>query len=138
MPIDEGIEARLRLAYNAAINRNPDGIATALRDLSAPDTATLVALGIYVCGFIAADVYGPAPTGEDRAELAARIAAGESDWIDLGDVPTIARLLGGAATGDEQASLVVVCGAHLLSCYRAADQRWYQYLDEIWDAYEQA
>ncbi|GAA5198430.1 hypothetical protein GCM10023322_71840 [Rugosimonospora acidiphila] len=145
MPINSQVEERLRKAYSGAIAKDPDAVAGALDGISKEDTASLITMGLYVSGFVANDIYRDGPTDEDFRELASKISEKESDWIDL-DRASVAEFLKVAVTGDvtlgglggeDVTGLAVVCGAHLLSYYRLDDQRWYQYLDEIWDSYEQ-
>jgi hypothetical protein len=146
MPVNSQVEERMRKAYSGAVAKDSDIVARALDGISKADTGTLIAMGLYVVGFIANDIYRDGPTDEEYQELAVKISDKESDWIDL-NRDSVAGFLKVAATGDatlggldgeDLTGLAIVCGAHLLSYYRLDDQRWYQYLDEIWDSYEQA
>lgn len=147
MRVDDGVEKRLREAYSGAIGKDADRISRTLVGITNEETVTFVGLGLYVAGFIVNDIYPDGPTDDDVRELAAQIIEGESGWMDLGDDDTVARFLKAAATGDttlgglggdDLMGHAIVCGGHLLSHYRLAGQRWYQYLDEIWAIAEAA
>jgi hypothetical protein len=145
MPVNSQVEQRLRKAYSGAIAKDSDIVAKALDGISEEETSTLITMGLYVSGFIANDIYRDGPTSKDYQELATKISDKESDWIEL-TRDTVARFLKMATTGDttlgglngeDVTGLAIVCGAHLLSYYRLENERWYQYLDEIWNSYEQ-
>jgi hypothetical protein len=147
MKIDERVEGRLRVAYSAAIGKDADQISEALAGITKDETAKFIGLGIFVCGFIVKDVLREELDDDRLLALARDIVKDEADWMDLGDPAVVAAFLKAAATGDHQLAgldgeditgLAIVCGAHLLAHYRLGEQRWFQYLDEIWAALEAA
>jgi hypothetical protein len=147
MRVDERIEPRLREAYSAVIAKDADRVSAALRGMSNEDTATFLGLGLYVCGFIVNDIYKESVTDANVRELAEKIIAKQSDWMDIGEPEVVAAFLKAAATGDTRVAslggedltgLTIICGGHLLGYYRLEGQRWYEYLDEIWSAVEAA
>jgi hypothetical protein len=142
MDMNDSVETRLRESYGAAISKDPDRMSRAVDDIAPQESATLVDVGLYVSGYIVNDIYWDGLSDDNTRELAAKIVAEESDWIDVGDADTIVRFLNAAVTGDATTvaglggenltRLVVVCGGHLLAYHRPDGQRWYEYLDEIW------
>src|SRR5262249_5590323 len=106
------------------------------------DFRRCVGYGLLVVRCAVFDIYPSGPTDENLRELAKKIVEKEADWVDLGDVERTARFLGAVAQDDpsfggldpdELMLLTFVCGGHLLSRYRLEDQRWWDYLNEIWD-----
>jgi hypothetical protein len=147
MRVDERIEPRLREAYSAVIAKDADRVSAALQGMTAEDTTTFLGLGLFVCGFIVNDIYKESATDENVRELAGKIIAKQSDWMDVGEPEVVTAFLKAAASGDTRLAglggeditgLTIICGGHLLGYYRLNDQRWYEYLDEIWAALEAA
>jgi hypothetical protein len=142
MQIDESVEARLREAYSAVIDRDGDRMAAALRELDQSQSEHALHLALFVCAFVTKDVYRDGPTEDNLLELGRQIVDGESGWVPL-DLDKIAELLRAALKGDvslatvdpaEVPPLAIIVGGHLLAAFRLKDQRWWQYLEEIWEA----
>lgn len=147
MQIDERVEARVREAFSAAIGGDGDQMVTALQGLDENDAIRAVQLGLYVVGFVMKHAFGPSPSAADAEETAREVIDRTSSWVDLGTPAEVAAYLLSAARGDvafpgvpkeDLIGLTFVCGGYLLATRRLEDQRWYEYLDQIWAALEAA
>jgi hypothetical protein len=143
MQIDPRIEEQVREAYRGVIAEDGDRMVAVFRDLSEDDARTAVAYGVFVAGYIVNDVFRDGATEAELRELATKIIASESDWINLGRPDTVARLLAAASKGDttfpgvppeDVIGHTFVSGGYLLGVYRRKDQHWWDYLNEIWEA----
>lgn len=143
MQIDEKIEEHVREAYSAVVGRDGNQMAQAFDGLNKDDRNTALALGLFVCEYALNDTYPDGPTESDLLDLAREIVEEESSWINLGTPGDLATFLKSVARGDTSASQVregdiaghtFVCGGHLLATRRLKNQRWWEYLDEIWAA----
>jgi len=145
--IDERVEEIVREAYRAVIAKDGDRLVAAFRGVSEEDAQTAVRYGVFVAGFIVNDVLRKGAREGELTELAQRIVASEEDWVDLGSVQDLASLLGGAARGDlayggvpseNVIGNIFISGGFLLTSFRLKEQRWWDYLNEIWSAAEAA
>jgi hypothetical protein len=139
MQVSEQVIDRARQAFSAVIGRDGDAMVAALQGLSEDDSAALVGLALFVCGFVAKDVYRDGPTEDEYRALARQIVDTESSWVQL-NVDTVARLLRAAAEADlslggvpreDIAGNAFVAGGHLLGAFSLDGQTWWRYLDEI-------
>lgn len=122
-----------------------------LRDLASliqavGDEAYREAIGmcVYAAAYVAVDVSGRWPTGADVREIARVLTAEETTYpLDQGEVRDY---LGGAALGfteldqalgsmEAAATVPVLITASLLRRFAPREREWFEYLDEIWDAY---
>jgi hypothetical protein len=147
MQINEHVEEAVREAFRAVIAKDGDRLVTAFRGLNEDEARTAVAYGVFVAGFVVQDVFRVGVSDDDLRDLATKIIASESGWVDLGDAATLARMLRSAAQGDPTFAGVpredvignlFVSGGFLLTSFRTNDQHWWDYLDEIWAALEAA
>jgi hypothetical protein len=139
MQVSEQVLNRARQAFSAVIGRDGDAMVAALQGLSDDDSAALLGLALFVCGFVTKDVYRDGPTEEEYQTLARQIVETESSWVQL-NVATVTRLLRAAAEADmslggvqreDIAGNAFVAGGHLLGAFSLDGQTWWQYLDEI-------
>lgn len=142
MKIDETIEAQVREAFSCVVGKDGDGMVAAITALGEERARTAVSYAIYVCGYIVNDVYRDGASRDQLLEMAAGIIDGEKSWVDLGEPDGIADFLDAAAQGkttstDIPAADVIgaafVCGGHLLATRLYRHDRWFEYLDEIWN-----
>jgi hypothetical protein len=147
MQIDDAIEDHVRTAFGAAIDHNASGLKAALSQVNADDLKIATSYAIYACGYIVLDVFSAQPSDEGIAEMAEYIVEDNKKWVDLGDPAAVAKFLRAAATGDVNFPGVAeegvvghsfVIGGYLLSRFRHEGQRWFQYLDAIWNAAQAA
>jgi hypothetical protein len=143
MQIDENIERHVRAAFSAVIGQKPDDLKAALKGLSPADLQTGVTYAIYVCGYVVLEVLDGEVVEDGIAELARDIVEGNKIWTDLDDVSVIASFLKAAAAGninfpgvpeEDAAGLAFVAGGYLLTRYRHDGQRWFEHLDDVWNA----
>ncbi|MFG3555180.1 hypothetical protein ACGGAQ_12370 [Micromonospora sp. NPDC047557] len=147
MQVDERVEGAVREAYRAVIAKDGDRLAAAFAGLNEDEAQMAVRYAVFVVGFIVKDVFRNGATEAELSELADKIIASESPWVDLGRREDLARLLAAATSGNIVASStaradvvgnILVVGGFLLTSFRLDDQRWWDYLDEIWAAMEAA
>jgi hypothetical protein len=145
MQIDERVERRLRNAYSRILAKDGEGMVAALEGLGPEESVTAVGMALFVVGYVVNATFPDGATDEQLHTVAQDIVNDESDWVDLGDVDTLARFLSATRTADpwlrelgleEGTGLALVCGGHLLGHYYGDDQEWYEFLDEIWAAFE--
>jgi hypothetical protein len=146
MDIDECIEGHLREAFSAVIGRDGDRMVAALEGLNEQDSQVALVLGLTVCEYALREAFGDEPTESELRNEAQELVADVSDWIDLGTPELVARFLGAVAYGDtsfaslssaDVVTLTLVCGGYLLGTRRSKDQKWWQYLNEIWSEVEE-
>jgi len=111
--------------------------------------ATIAALGLCVsaAAYVAVDVAGRWPTDADVREIARLVSEGGTE-IPLDGADVYDYLSGAAlvfkplpqAIGDAMAAatLPVFITGTLLLVYRPEGKKWWDYLDQIWSAYEKA
>jgi hypothetical protein len=147
MEIDERIEGHVREAFSAVVGRDGDRMVAALDGLDERDSQIAVGLALTVCEHVLKDAYGEPVTEIEVLGEARGLVESESDWIDLGTPEHVAVFLGAVARGDtsfaglsvrEVVALAFVCGGYLLATRSLADQKWWEYLNEIWAAVEAA
>ncbi|MGV9214734.1 hypothetical protein ACTFTM_22970 [Micromonospora sp. RB23] len=147
MRIDERVEGAVREAYRAVIAKDGDRLAAAFAGLNDEEAQMAVSYAVFVVGFIVRDVFRNGATEADLSDLADKIIASERTWVDLGARDELAGLLAAATSGNVAASSTaradvvgntLVAGGFLLTSFRLDDQRWWDYLDEIWAAVEAA
>lgn len=143
MQIDEAIEDHVRSAFSAAIGHDPKDLKSALARIKADDFPIAVSYAVYACGYIVADVFNGELQETAILEMAEYVINDNNDWIDLGDTATVASFLQAAANGninfpgvptEDVAGNSFVIGGYLLSRFRPEGQRWFEYLDTIWNS----
>lgn len=110
------------------------------------DEAYREAIGmcVYAAAYVAVDVSGRWPTSADVREIA-RVVAGEETKYQL-DQGEVRDYLGQAALGfteldqalgsmETAATVPVLITASLLVRFCPYGREWFEYLDDIWDAY---
>lgn len=147
MRIDERIEGQVRKAFSAVVGKDGDEMVAAIRDLGEDDAQAAVGYALFVVGYIVNDAFPNGPTEPDLRSIADDVITGVSDWVRIGTVDTVATFLRAAGAGDttfrgitqdDLPGTAFVCGGYLLARYRREDQRWWEYLNEIWAAAEAA
>lgn len=147
MQIDEAIEERVRTAFGAVIGEKPAELKAVLVRFTPGELQTAVSYAAYVCAYIVADVLdGELP--EDGLEvMAQQVVEDNKSWVDLGEVATVVSFLKASATSDasfpgvpdeDVAGNSFVIAASLLSRFRPEGQRWFEYLDGIWNSAQAA
>lgn len=147
MRVDERIEEHVRRAFSAVVGKDGDGMVAAIRDLGEEDAKTAVGYAVFVVGYIVNNAFPDGPNQADLRSMAEDVITGVADWVKVGTVDVVAAFLGSAATGattfegiaqEDLPGMAFVCGGYLLARYRLKKQRWFEYLDEIWNAAETA
>jgi hypothetical protein len=145
MQIDKRVEAQVREAFSGAIGQDGDRMVAAIQQLNETDAVRAAQLGVFAVGFVMKHAFGDSPTAEDAQETARDIIEWASSWVELGTPDEVANFLLSAARADisfpgvpneDLVGLTFVCGGYLLATRRLKDQRWYEYLDEIWNMLE--
>ncbi len=145
MKIDERIEGHVREAFSAVVGRDGDRMAAAFNGLNEKDSQQALGLGLTVCEFVLNDAFGDSPSDDELLIEARDIVESESAWVDLGAPEQVAVFLRSVAHGDttfagmrgkDVLGLAFVCGGHLLATRSLEDQKWWEYLNEIWAAVE--
>jgi hypothetical protein len=143
MKIDERIEEHVREAFSAAIGRDGDRLVAALDGLDERDSQTALALGLAVCEFVLNDAFGAEPTPAELSTEAEEMRGDLPELLSLDSREQIAAFLGTVARGDTAMAgldaarivwLTFVCGGYLLGTRSLDDQKWWEYLNEIWDS----
>jgi hypothetical protein len=148
MVIDPEAEAQTRTLIGHAIRGETDDLGTLLAGLS-PDRLTgCLVLCLRISGYVAIDVCGHAwPTDADLHDIAQRLAVVDLDF-KLKE-PDAYAFLSRSALGFQRLSDVftdkgkviivpVLTTAALLASYRTEGRHWWEYLDIIERALEQA
>ena len=147
MQIDDAIEDQMRTAFSAVIDHKSSDLKAALGRFNPEEFKTATSYAIYVCGYVVMDVFNSKPSDEGLAEMSEYIINDNKGWVDLGNTIDIANFLKAASVGDvtfpgvPQEDVVghsFVIGGYLLSRFRHEGQRWFEYLDDIWNAAQTA
>ena len=147
MRIDKVIERRVREAFAAVIGHDESDLRAHLRVLSERELQVALVYATFVTGYVVSDVFEGAPDDAELTEMAEDAVQGTKDWIDLGGIESVVAFLKAATAGnadfpgvpgEDIAGYAFVIGGYLLSRYRREGQRWYEYLDDIWNAAQAA
>lgn len=142
MNIDPRIEQHVREVYRGVIGKDPDRMMAAVRGLAPDDNAQVLAYGVFVLGYTIRDLFPDGASEADLRDLAAEMVESES-WADLGSIDGVTAMLQAAATPDlnfprvprdDLVGNIFVAGGYMLGCYRGENQKWSEYLDEVWQA----
>jgi hypothetical protein len=148
MPIiDPKVEELTRDMLGHAIRGEFQELATLVQAVGDEKYRRILALSLTVAGYIAVDVSGRWPTDADVRQIAlnaarqeTRMELDESEFYDylsgtaLGFQP-LEDSLGGP---EAAAMLPVLLTGSLLFTFKPQAQKWWEYLDQIWSAYEVA
>jgi len=146
MRIDERIEEQVRKAFSAVVGKDGDEMVAAVSELTEDDAQTALGYALFVVGYIVNEAFPDGPSESDLRSMADDIVSGVSEWVNIGSVDSVAALLGAAGSGDttfdgitqdDLPGMAFVTGGYLLARYRLKDQRWWEYLNEIWARAEQ-
>ncbi|GIJ49402.1 hypothetical protein Val02_62880 [Virgisporangium aliadipatigenens] len=144
MKIDKNVEPLVRKALAAAVKRDPDLLATALRAFPNDDAIRRGSeLAIAVAGLVAIDIHSGRPTDSELRTLAQEIADSEA-WAGFSadDVYTfLATMFAGrpvaeVLTPEKVSVLIFLVPATLLSAFRREDENWWDHLDRAEAAIE--
>ena len=146
MVIDPKIEKPTRTMLGHAIRHELDELANVIRTLDDEALARGASLCLFASAYIAIDVSQRWPTDADLREIA-KHAAQSVTRLDITE-QEIYEYLSRVALGSEKLDdvfcdegLVTVplyATANLLLGFRPREKRWWEYLDQIWDAAETA
>jgi hypothetical protein len=146
--IDPRIEDQTRTLIRHAVRGELDELESLLAETGPERLTECLVLCLRVAGYIAIDVCGHAwPTDADLGEIARRMSAVDLDFSL--EEPDAYVFLSRAALGfeplfdvfaDKQKAIVVpiLTTAALLVSYRTGGRHWWEYLDVIEQALEQA
>lgn len=147
MAIDPKVEEPLRAMLGHAMRHELDDLLDQVRSVDDAAYAECLKLCVVAAGYIVVDVAGRWPVDADLRE-GARIAAGSAIRLPVteGEIYTfLSRSVFGFEAIDtafaEPLQVVQVplfATASLLSKFRPESLRWFEYLDQIWNAYEAA
>jgi hypothetical protein len=143
MNINERIEGRVRAAFSAAIGQDGDDLVAALEGLDEQGSREALGLGLTVIEFVLRDAFGDEPTTTTLSSEASEMRKDLPGLLEFVDQQDIATFLTAVARGDTTLAglsakdvgwLTFVCGGYLLDTRGLPDQKWWEYLNEIWDA----
>jgi hypothetical protein len=148
MMIDPEAEGQTRTLIGHAIRGETDDLGSLLAGLSADRLTECLVLCLRVSGYVAIDICGHSwPSDADLRDIARRIAAVDLDFKL--EEPDAYAYLSRSALGFQRLSDIftdkgkvivvpVLATAALLASYRAEGRHWWEYLDIIEHALEQA
>lgn len=141
MRIDDAIEERMREAFRGVIAESAERVVAASSDVDERTFGQMLGYALHVARDVLSDAFPGGPSGADLQLLSERIVQAEETWVDLGGVGRVRKFLEAVLVGGEGLQelaprelsvLPFVVGAHLVAAYRDDDQKWWDYLDEIW------
>jgi hypothetical protein len=148
MPIiDPKVEEPTRDMLGHAIRGELQHLAALIQSVGNERYRQAIGLCLIVAAYVATDVTGHWPTDADIHEIARLVAErGTEIKVDQADVYDY---LSGAALGFQPlpevfgddmaaATLPVLITSSMLFTFRPEGQKWWDYLDQIWSAYETA
>ncbi|MEU7584736.1 hypothetical protein AB0A95_00375 [Micromonospora sp. NPDC049230] len=146
MKISSRVEPLTRSAIHAAVQQDPSKLETALQAL--PDDQAVreaVELALAVTQLVLRDIHQGEPSDEEIRAVAAEIVRAEA-WAHATDEQVSAFLLrlvkgepfAGAVPTENVVILAIVSAANLLSSCRRDDEEWWNYLDRLEAALENA
>ena len=143
MVIDPKVEIPTREMLGHAIRGELQELATVIHAAGNETYRQSIALCLLAAGYVAVDVCKRWPTDADIHEIA-RNAAEAEDRVDLAE-SDFYDYLSGAVLGDKPldqalgtmeaaATLPVLLTGSLVATFRPRGQKWWDYLDTIWNA----
>lgn len=148
MPIiDPKVEEPTRKMLGHAIRGETQDLSALILSVGTQRYRRVIELCLLASAYIAADASGRWPTGADVREIA-RLVHERGIAIKL-DQDDVYDYLSGAALGFQSlpealhsdmaaAILPVLVTGNMLFTFRPDGQKWWDYLDQIWGAYEKA
>jgi len=147
MTIDPKVEEPTRDMLGHAIRGELQELSTLVQSVGNERFKQVLGLCLRAAAYVAVDVSGRWPIDADVREIA-RLTAEGGTAIKLDEADVYDYLSGSAlgfkplpeALGDEMAAytLPLVITGSLLFTFRPEGQDWWDYLDQIWSAYEKA
>jgi hypothetical protein len=148
MPIiDLKVEKPTRDMFGHAIRGELPDLAALIQSVGGDQYRHVLGLCLTAAAYIAVDVSGRWPTDADVQEIARLVAERETEIkLDREDVHDyLSRAVLGfqplpEALGDDvaAATLPVLITGSMLFTFRPKGRKWWDYLDQIWAAYEAA
>lgn len=144
MQINEHVEQHLRDAYAGAVGEDLVRMLEPILDLSPEDGGTALSYALFVISYIVHDVAEgegkQTPTDGDLEGVAERAEQASAGWAEL-DRDKVLALLRSCARNEMPSGIPpedvlrysVFLGSYLLQSYRADDEKWWDYLDLIWN-----
>jgi hypothetical protein len=146
MPIDPKIEQKTRTMLGHAIRHELEELATAIQAAGNDTLLASIPLCLFASAYIAIDVCERWPTNADIREIAKSAAESETG-LKITE-QQIYEYLSLAALGTERlddvfsveggATVPLFATANLLLTFRPKEKHWWEYLDQMWDAAENA
>jgi hypothetical protein len=148
MPIiDPGTEEPTRGMLGHAIRGETQELAALIQSVGGERYRQALSLCVIAAAYVAVDVAGRWPTDADVREIA-RLLSESGAEIPLDEADVYDYLSGAAlgfrplpqVMGDDMAAatLPLFITGTLLFAYRPEGSKWWDYLDQIWEAYEKA
>jgi len=143
--VDPKVEEPTRDMLGHAIRGELQDLSTLVHAIGNETYTKAVGLCLLAAAYIAVDVSGRWPTDSDVRQIAEN-TAGQETRLDL-DADEIYDYLSKSALGFRPlpealgsdaaaATLPVLITGSMLFTFRPKDQQWWDYLDQIWSAYE--
>ena len=146
MPIDPKIEQPTRAMLGHAIRHELGELATAIQAAGNDTLLASIPLCLFASAYIAIDVCERWPTNADIREIAKSAAESETG-LDITE-QQIYEYLSLVALGTERldnvfsaergATIPLFATANLLLTFRPKEKHWWEYLDQMWDAADNA
>jgi hypothetical protein len=145
--VDPKVEDPTREMLELAIRGELQELGAQIQAVGGETYRHILALCLTAAAYIAVDVSGRWPTDADIRQIArntvreeTRLELGEEDVYDyLSGAALGFRPLAEAFGSDEAAALLpVLITASMLFTFRPKERKWWEYLDQIWNAYEVA
>jgi hypothetical protein len=145
--IDPKVEEPTRDMLGHAIRGELQDLSTLIQSVGSERYRQVIGLCLSAAAYVAVDVSGRWPTDAEIREVA-RLTAERGTEIELDQADVYDYLSGAAlgftplpeALGDNFAAttLPLFITGSLLFTFRPEGQKWWEYLDRIWSAYETA
>jgi hypothetical protein len=147
MTIDPKVEEPTRDMLGHAIRGELQDLAALIQSAGGERYRQVLGLCLTAAAYIAVDVSGRWPTDADVREIA-RVVVGHETEVQMGEAVVYDYLSGAAlgfqplpeALGDDvaAATLPLLITGSMLFTFKPKGREWWDYLDQIWSAFEAA
>jgi hypothetical protein len=140
--IDDNIEQHVRDALSACVGEDLRRFEAALDGLSSTQGPIAWSYAVFVISTVLNSILPGGVTEKDLDEISQE-TIGALTWYEFGGTDSVKALLKAAVDGnpampgvpqDKIVELTFVLASYLLQAYRPDGVKWYQYLDQIWNA----
>jgi hypothetical protein len=146
MPIDPKIEQPTRVMLGHAIRHELGDLASVIQAAGNDTLLASIPLCLFASAYIAIDVCDRWPTNTDIREIAKRAAQSETglditeqqiyEYLSLVALGTLR--LDDVFSAEGVTPIPLFATANLLLTFCPKEKRWWEYLDQMWDATEKA